>query len=787
MKFRSWNRIVLTLTLAVVLVAFGCRSDVDRRLGQNTRRELELGRESARLWLNSDRITAITEPEAVAVGYLERLRLGLGSPFRLADYALSDPRLTDSLRTRVAFALLDRVLNSNAYEIDPVVLDRAGTIGVRVWPGLGVRHLALIEQTIEDAEQPRVAEAAIRMAYTIAAGEGLVSEEAPALAAAVAALRVDRALAREDAALLLASADETQPTTVLLRQWRAERRFQVEQPRLGLLAEREELTAIHTAQRMVDALRALGLENASRGLPRVNRAQAAVEGEVDWQKPSRRGLPAEVVQRLEEAEARLAAPPQTPIVIAARQIAREAPSLLWLNPEQCEARARFGQRAVNEESFVVEQMRLPLESAHDAAPARAALQAAVALRAYAQESVWFPGMDGPSHRELLDKYGLAEITFERSVRMQWRPYYRRMLASALEDLQRVLPALDLRGLRIHFGSTPDDADALAIHEPGKRRLLLPPLTSAGTLAHEMAHDVDWQMALRRYHVRGDYATDRAARDRNDRLSAQVRNLASASMTARAPEARLSAHARRPAEIFARNVDWYVAVSLARAGRRNGYLSSVQDELITGYGTVQAPDISGAAGDALMAILNELAPVYREQRVAFRALYGRNRSARAYDLVRRIVEAPRPATVSGSFQDELEPLRNARQATLLALDGPACAPALRVPSELQTARRQLVLLTAEARARGLALRHLQRTAFGRYHLQLVRQLYRGPAPVALDSISAAVVAPLASAVHALSEDLTTAAGTPFDLYPSRYCGATLAPEALLTPTIFPGAP
>src|SRR5262249_36297482 len=37
----------------------------------------------------------------VELGYLERLRLGLGSPFRLTDFALSDARLSDSTRERL--------------------------------------------------------------------------------------------------------------------------------------------------------------------------------------------------------------------------------------------------------------------------------------------------------------------------------------------------------------------------------------------------------------------------------------------------------------------------------------------------------------------------------------------------------------------------------------------------------------------------------------------------------------------------------------------------------------
>ena len=758
MQFRRRNKPVLLLCLAAALA--GCRSDSERRLGASTRRELELGRAAAEQWLQAAAGSEITQPEAVAVGYLERLRLGLGSPFRLVDLALSDPRLPDSVRTRLASALLDRVLAGNTYHIDARVLDRAGTLGVRSWPGLGARHLALIERTVNEAKDPRAAEAAIRMGYSMAAAEGLVSNEAPLLAGSVAALRVDRVLARQDAAQLLDAADETPPASTLLRQWRAERRFEVEQPRLGALRDTADLAAIRGALKLVEALRVLGLETASRGLPAV--AQAPAE-------PTYL-LPA-AARQLDRAEAQLGAPPQTPIVISARQLSRDVADGPGLTREQRALRSRFGSQALNEESFAVELTRLELESAHDVAPARAALQGAVALRAYAQEPVWFPGQDGPSKSDLQEKYGLGDVTFDRSVRAEWRPYYRRMLMSALDDLRRVLPALDVRGLRVHFGATPDNSDALAIHEPGRRRLLLPPLTSAGTIAHEVAHDIDWQTALRRYRIRGDYATDRAARG-NDLLTAQVRNLASASLATRVPDARLSAHARRPAEIFARNVDWYVAVSLAGEGRRNGYLSSVQDELITGYGTVRPPDVSGAAGDALMTILSELAPVYRDQRAAFRALYGTTRGLRSYDLVRRILEAPLATAESRSFEVELEQLRAARSATLQALEGPPCAPALGVTSELQVARRELVLLATESRARGLAAQHLQRASLGD-RTELIRQLYRGPMPVAQDSASALLVNRFADAVNNLANELTGAAATPFDVLPLLTCNAALS--------------
>src|SRR5690606_19082565 len=104
-------------------------------------------------------------------------------------------------------------------------------------------------------------------------------------------------------------------------------------------------------------------------------------------------------------------------------------------------------------------------------------------------------------------------------------------------------------------------------------------------------------------------------------------------------------------IFARNLDWFVAVSLAAQGRSNGYLSSVQDDMLTGYGTVTPPDISGRAGDALIYILDEVAPLYPETRNVFLKSYGTARAFTPFDLVRRIIETrmeqPQQGEVSGA--------------------------------------------------------------------------------------------------------------------------------------------
>src|SRR5215510_2349159 len=60
---------------------------------------------------------------AISLGYLERLRLGLGSPFRLSAEALRDPRLDATAAPRVAWAVLARLRRGDAYIADPSVLD----------------------------------------------------------------------------------------------------------------------------------------------------------------------------------------------------------------------------------------------------------------------------------------------------------------------------------------------------------------------------------------------------------------------------------------------------------------------------------------------------------------------------------------------------------------------------------------------------------------------------------------------------------------------------------------
>lgn len=733
------RRHVQMLVLATAAALSACDTSPHAGLAPDIRRELEAGASQVDVWLATSRADSLPSDEAVVgLGYMERLRLGLGSPFRLMEMALRDPRLSPETRRHVAWALLGHTLEGQSYQVDPVALDRAGVRGVGTRPGLGRHHLELIESAIAEARDPRSGELAVRLAYRLAAMEGSLQERAPTYANRAAALIRDRELARRDAERLLRSAAAVAGDPLrAIAHWRQERWLAVEQPVMAELPAEAEREALELAPRLADGLRLL--------VPRMTAAPAVPQAAPDVN-PSL--LTGDVAVRLAVLSDSLNMPPQAPIAIGARSYRDEMLDQPWLTPDE-RTRRRQLTTLQDEERFVAGYAQLVRRSPHDAAPSLSMLWSAVAMRAYSQEPVWFPGFGGPTTRQLLDRFGLATVEYAPGIPAEWRPYYRGMLELALQDMQRVLPALDLRGLSIRFGETPADAGTLAMHDPRKRRLLLPPGSSAGTIAHEVAHDLDWQVALRRYRVRGDYATDRADRT-GDRLAGRVRSLvAEAAMDANLDE-KEQAHARRPAENFARAIDWLVATSLAAEGRVNGYLTSIQDEVLTGYGTVRAPDASGRAGDAIVNILDEVAPLYPETRTRFLRSYGSRRSQSPLDLVsgigdvRLAEDVPFAHAGAPVLPAAYEVLDSARSRAFTAVDDWACrGSGATWNTQLEESRRRLVAEAAAARARGLAIEQARRIAGEPGARWVARQFYGGmwadrPLDAALEEALAALV-------------------------------------------------
>lgn len=606
----------------------------------------------------------------LSLGYLERLRLGLGSPFRLVDFALADPRLDDSARTRVAWAMLARLRRGDAYVIDPSTADAIDD-GAH-----SAEHLAIIDRAIESAPDPRAGELTVRLAYALAAGEQTISEQGDVVATQIAALLRDRVLAQADLRDLLhdASVNHVDPLAELVRRRRA-RTFAVEQPAAAPLDPDLQSEAMAAVPKLLDAIRTLHSSPTVAAQP----------------------SPAVYAPLLGAATAaRLVAlgddqPPEPPVAVTIRshRFLLTAPDS---TPALQAAREQFASGSVNGETLAGEYGLLIAEGdTARSSPALAVLAAATALRAMAQETPWFPGSPAPSVADLRAEFGLAGVSFARDVRREWQPYYLNMIGTSLRDLQRVLSGFSVAGLRISVaaGGLPDTI--LALHDPATRTIKMSIYSSSGTLAHELAHDLDWQAARSLYAGSG-YSTDRAVREQRGPLAASMRDLASARVVRRGAPA-----VERPAEVFARSVDWLVAVSLAREGRSDGYLSAVQDAAITGYTTVSPVAMIFGAARPLVDAVEEMTYLPTDVRDGFLDQWADARSVDPYLLVRHaltlVPQRRRLTAPTGFFADESLDMTK-EDVAICAADGAQLPPELR-------AREALLDLALDARALGIA--------------------------------------------------------------------------------------
>jgi hypothetical protein len=633
----------------------------------------------------------LSDQEIIALGYLERARLGLGGPFRMISFARRDVRLEPDVRERLSYAILSATLRGDGYQVDPSVLDGLGLLGARNASGIGDVHLALIERVIEDAPTATSGERAVRFGYLLAGSAEAFTAASEPVIGYVAAMVADRRRARLDAEdLLQAAASDGVDPLMLLDQWRRDGRFRVEWPAMAQIVPGEEITEATTGAQVAASLRDLALRMNSPAAIRA-RSRPAVLWRDSW-------LSLGTAVRLGELAASHDYPAQAPIAVSVT-INRDALlSRPGLTAEQVEGRSAFADAAINEETLVSSARRL---AAQEGTPSPRmsliVLQSAVFLRGWNQEEPWFPGDPAPTARDLENRFGLASVTFDADVPESWRPYQRRMLGRALGDLQRVVPTASLRGLNIRFGGVPGDGPALALHDPRTRTLILPPHSGAGTIAHEVAHDLDWQLARRRYNRRGAYASDLAVnRQTGDRVATSVEGLGA---SFRRDDGNASAHDHRPAEVFARGLDWLIASYLAAEGRSGGYLSSFQDAAIAGYGTTRGPHVDGAAVPSLMTILDEIAPVTAEARQWAASAYGPQRSLTAKELVRAIAGAAREGEAFARFAA----LETARDRARAGLDAATCEVAATTDAaHVIAARRAAIRAAVSATAHGIVI-------------------------------------------------------------------------------------
>ena len=677
---------LLGICLAVLLAGCGPDArpasyspDIDARLAE--------GRDLVRLLPTVDP-DLLSDEEVVALGYLERSRLGIGSPFRLVEFVRADARLDPDLRRAVTYGIIADALDGGGYAVDPAALDQVRFTGSARNARTGEHHLRLIEEAIARAPTAASGEEAVRLAYVLAATERTVSGIPESVIAHAAAQVADRRRAREDAAELLqfAAGRDLDPLEVITR-WREERRFRVERPALTPLAGWEEAVEAETSPRIALEIRTLRHRlsaPAGRGI-RMRRPGAEVTGR----------LSVPVADRLLMLAEAHDYPPQAPISVAVMIHRGAYLESQDLTQAERDVRSGFVDSAWNEERIAAAASRVRDDERGRARVALMTLQAAVFMRAWNQEVPWMPGDPGPPRREVEARFGLERITFDPAVPEGWHPYYLRMLSRGFGNLHRILPTASIRGLAVHFGEFDRETHALALHDPRTRTLVLPPRTGAGTLAHEIGHDLDWQLARRRYNARG-YATDIAqGRGAADRIATSVAGL-TASLHRAPGDTTVTAHDTRPTEVFARGMDWFVAAALARDGLTGGYLTSFQDPALTGYGTTRGPDVGGNAPPALFAILDHIAPVVPEMRDWALSSYGPLRQIPVDEVVRTVVRAGWADPPDARFAR----IEEARRRALQAIDREPCRVAAGEESRrLDAARIRLLDFATEVAVRG----------------------------------------------------------------------------------------
>ena len=633
----------------------------------------------------------------IGAGYRQRMRLGMGSPFRLIDFALHDPRLDPAARAVVARRILDGTLRGDGYRIDPLALTPVVNPSAGRWARSGDYHLELIEDAVAVDDDPRTGELTVRLAYQLAVMEGTIEARGYLRVAHAAALLRDREVARRDAHRLVdeASRRGADPVT-LVPGWRRALRFEVERPALQPLPPAEVRRAVARAPRL---------------LARVRRSGMSFAGRTTVPPLPVRLLAGGTAATLARTAERTAMPPQTAVAVRVRFADR---SVKPAAGRQKRAWAAFAAAATGEEQLVA-QRTLLLARAPEFRPIAAGilLDAAVDLRTFAQERPWFPGFGGPSRGELMERHGVW-VVLDGDVPSAWGPHYRAVVDGAASRLRQVLPEVSLRGLTVRVSREPGTRWALARHNPRKRIIHWPALTGPGTLAHEIAHDLDRQAAVRLYGVRGTYATTRAARLGDRPLAPALERIGEPSRgILRAVHPRGGA----PNEVFARNVDWLVATALAARGLSDGYLSSTQDEVLTGHGTARPPGPPGSYDDALRTVLEAIIPSARPGRLAMR---GRQPPP---ESVLRLVLGPavpgRPERAPFAASDMVaERARAFATLSRWKCDGARAAP----DRELATAYRRLVAMGAAARARRNAVREAGEAGGVRLRREVLRALY-----------------------------------------------------------------
>ncbi|HEX6064011.1 MAG TPA: hypothetical protein VFZ04_07290, partial [Longimicrobiales bacterium] len=348
--------------------------------------------------LNDERDVA-----AIGAAYHERVRLGLGSPFRVIETAAHDARLALDVREQLLAELFERVIDGHTYQIGAT---------------LPLAHHRVIEHALTSTYDPRIAELAVNLAYETAATEQTVPPELQYAAASTIALMRDRALAQHDAKHVREVArTHDLPAHRLVPAMRAQRALLVEQPLMPALNAEAQTAADKLARLLIG-----GVRQAARSPQPYVAPKVASELERDV---------AERILSLQRAAER---PPQSALIVAMRA-------------------AQLPYTGRDEETFVAELALIGDRGA------LAAQRAAIALRPFSQEAVHVQGhghVPIPDAKVFLGEFGIT-VRFGDEVPAAWRPHYAHTLYDALNDLRLAVPGITLKGLTIEIGEVNDGA------------------------------------------------------------------------------------------------------------------------------------------------------------------------------------------------------------------------------------------------------------------------------------------------------------------------------------------
>lgn len=520
-------------------------------------------------------------PYAVALGYLARLDMGLGSPFRLVDLARTDPRLPINLRSRVAHALLARL---SADRRAMRAMPEAFGVALSADSGTGRALLQVVDSVMALEGDSPLALDAIRIAAAQASARGSLRSGAVPLIDAAALLTFDRVRARRDVERAITAASRGDGDVLqVIALWRAERRFAVERPLLADVAPSPRRIAARVPSMVAAIERAARFRDSTAPRPFVSPLPANAATALSML-ISVRTRPTQPQVRLSVLDA---------VVVAADRRAASMPRVNQLLLS-----------ATNEETLPMAVATAAPDSSLSPIIAAAALLASQGMRTLGQEAPFHPGSLSLRPEQVAERLSLESLTFGKDVPVSWQPYYAREFAAAVDALRDVFPRASFVGLNVRIGDRVLSG-ALAVHDPRSRTLTLPLASGFGAVGHELMHDLDWQSARDYANREGTYATDNAWRgSRTQPIAAPLARLAEF-IPVGLTSAAYATEARRPAELLARGADWFLAAALARQGRMNGVLSAVQDGWVRGYASAAGPDAFGDHNAALAALFDAM--------------------------------------------------------------------------------------------------------------------------------------------------------------------------------------